>query len=180
MDYFIYAYLRENGTPYYVGKGKGSRHKASGHKSHNVKVPEEHLIVIMERGLTEVGALALERFYIRWYGRKDNGGILINRTDGGDGTSGWNHKDETKQKIASFQKGRKKPPRTKEHDLSVMLNHQKDWLITNHNTGESFVITNLVKFCKENNINDNLLYDSYRCYKKTGKANFLGINLDIS
>ena len=90
--YYVYAYLRQDGTPYYIGKGHDDRYKQ---KSHKVKIPKDpSRIVIMEDGLTNIGALALERRYIQWYGRIDNGtGILRNMTDGGEGAPGvtpWN------------------------------------------------------------------------------------------
>ena len=83
--YYVYAYLRENGSPYYICKGKGNR----AFSKHKVTIPPKEKIVFLEKNLSNVGACALERRYIRWYGRKDIGtGILRNFTDGGDGNTG--------------------------------------------------------------------------------------------
>lgn len=92
--YYIYAYLRENGSPYYIGKGKEKRAWTKYPRECTQAPRDQSRIVILECNLTEVGALALERRMIRWYGRKDNGtGLLRNRTDGGEGTSGLKKTD---------------------------------------------------------------------------------------
>ena len=79
---YVYSYLREDGTPYYIGKGVGKRYK----DPHTVAVPPEDRIQFIKKNLTDAEAIALEIELIAKYGRKDLGtGILRNLTDGGEG-----------------------------------------------------------------------------------------------
>jgi len=102
---YVYAYIRSKdsktakaGTPYYIGRGKGRR---AWTKHRNVSIPNNpQYIIIIENNLSNVGSCALERRYIRWYGKREEGGILHNRTDGGDGVYNFRHSDETKKLIS--------------------------------------------------------------------------------
>jgi hypothetical protein len=97
-NFYVYAYLREDGTPYYIGKGKDGRAYS---KQHSVSLPKDKskIIFIFEE-LSEQDAFALECLLIKYHGRKDNGtGILRNMTDGGEGSSGVIKSEEAKQKM---------------------------------------------------------------------------------
>ena len=96
-DFYVYAYLRTSGTPYYIGKGSGRRAYSKHGKWHPPK--DRSRIVFLETKLTEIGALALERRYIKWYGREINNGILKNKTEGGDGCDSMRHSVETRAVI---------------------------------------------------------------------------------
>jgi hypothetical protein len=112
MEYYTYAYLREDRTPYYIGKGKGNRAYKRTRKE--LKSPKDKSrILILKQNLTEEEAFKHEIYMIAVFGRKDLGtGILYNRTNGGEGSSGALRSEELRKKISSSMKGR---TFTKEH-----------------------------------------------------------------
>jgi hypothetical protein len=96
--YYVYAYLRQDGTPYYIGKGKNDR-AWSHRKTEQFRTPTDTTrIAILKESLSESEAFILEKELILSYGRKDlNTGILRNRTNGGEGPSGVVRTEEQKQ-----------------------------------------------------------------------------------
>jgi hypothetical protein len=102
--YYTYAYLREDKTPYYIGKGKGNRIYKKG--TGEINPPKDKSrIIYLKQNLTEEEAFRHEIYMIAVFGRKDLGtGILRNGTDGGEGNSGWVPSEETKKRMSKSGK----------------------------------------------------------------------------
>lgn len=85
--YYTYAYLRENKTPYYIGKGSGNRahqdHKRN--NGQNLLPKNKNQILILKKFQLENEAYRHEEYLIALYGRKCDGGILANLVHGGKG-----------------------------------------------------------------------------------------------
>jgi len=111
-EYYTYAYLREDKTPYYIGKGKGKRIYST---NRIIKPPKDKSRVIyLKQNLTEEEAFRHEIYMIAVFGRKDLGtGILYNLTDGGDGASGLSHSEESKIKMSEAKKGKSQSEETR-------------------------------------------------------------------
>ena len=121
--FYTYAYLREDGTPYYIGKGTGRRIHSTNHR---VPVPPKERRKILKDNLTEEEAFTHEKFLIEKYGRKDLGtGILINMSEGGEGDTGYKHSEERRNKISQSTKGRPKSEEWKAKMREIMKGKNK-------------------------------------------------------
>ena len=97
--FYVYQYIRKDGTPYYIGKGSGRRYLS---RDRAVPPPvDKNRIQIIKDNLTESEAFELESHLILQYGRKDiNTGILRNKTNGGEGASGAKR---TEEQLANYR-----------------------------------------------------------------------------
>ena len=88
-EYYTYAWLREDMTPYYVGKGIGNRAYRSHRRGNNyMSAPPRDRVLFLKKNLTEFDAYKHENYIITILGLKSEGGILINMSYGGEGSSG--------------------------------------------------------------------------------------------
>lgn len=197
---YIYDDLKFDYEPIYVGKGnidRPNRHKDFYkyiNKYNNkykclfyskiISIINDTNIfpnyIFYKTGLTYNESNDIEINLIKKIGRIQNGGILTNMTDGGDGQSeGYKPSEETKRKMSIIMTGRKLRPMSEEtkrkiseinkckcrgekngnfgkkitdyHKNKISESNRKKYELIDIN-GNKTIVNNLPKFCKDNNL----------------------------
>ncbi len=120
--FYVYTYS-SNDTPYYVGKGHRTRDQVHLNIAKNPKIKAETACIAETRrlleanlpvdivrvadGLCEDEAFVLERTLIAKFGRRQHGGLLVNRTSGGQGPSGVVRTLEQRARVGNQFRGKK-------------------------------------------------------------------------
>lgn len=112
--FYAYVHCRPDFSPFYVGKGQGSRcHKMNRtHNPHHQNIVKkygaENILVGKLDCSSEEIAFELEIGLIKCLSR--SGVKLVNLTEGGDGVSGHIHSAETRKKIGNIHRGKTMSP----------------------------------------------------------------------
>lgn len=106
--FYTYVWKNERGVPFYVGKGYGKRAWVITKRSKDFMDIYSSCtcsVEIADQFIHESQAFAHEIHLIAKYGRVENGGTLVNMTDGGEGASGLSHSECAKIKMSLLRRG---------------------------------------------------------------------------
>lgn len=124
-NFYVYLHRREtDNVVFYVGKGIGRRaYYFSERNDHWTKTFKKHgcKVEIFAKGLTEKQAFDIESEQIKIHRSKK----LCNKTDGGEGVSGYRFTEEQKKRMSESHKGIKPSDASKEK-ISKKLRGRKN------------------------------------------------------
>lgn len=134
LIFYVYVIFRLDGTPCYVGKGKGHRWRQHAKGSHNRRLKAIYAkagcdlpVVIIQDGLTSAKACVTEIAFIRAIGRSPSG-PLVNLTEGGEGQLGHSPSEETREKKRQKLVGRSRPQSVIDAVRLAANNRSPQWI----------------------------------------------------
>ncbi len=130
MTYYVYAhYVPGSNVPFYIGVGTKVRAYNTTKRSVLWKryVAKYGLDVkILTDNLSKDEAMSMEKQLIKEHGRLNNNtGVLVNLTDGGEGTYGVVRSVETRRKLSEAQKNKHHTEETKQKLREINLGKKR-------------------------------------------------------
>jgi len=143
--FYTYAHTKPDGTIFYIGKGVKRRawktHNRNSHWKSIVKKYETFNVEILANWKTEEEAFSHEMLLIDCF--KDLGHLLANKTNGGEGASGYKHSEETKLKMKhTISEATKEKISTARKGKYSGKNHPKFGKVVSEKTREKMRIAN--------------------------------------
>ena len=177
--HYVYAYLREDGSPYYIGQGQVYRITAN-----PLAPPEKERRIFLKKNLSQEDAWRYEEYYISLYGRERDGGILINRSLGGKRSGLEKHSPESIEKKRLSMLGKNRRKHTEEHRRKHSLTKKRLYKegklppLPSQEKPFAFISpsgiinrgTNIRQFADENGLSVDALYDVRRGRQKQHKG----------
>ena len=169
--FYVYMYVHEDGTPWYIGKGcKYRRRHYNHHLPKEFQRPADEFIITVQDNMTEAAAFALEIELIAKHKRQSDGGTLVNKCLGGAGTKGFKHRPGR----PSAMKGKKHSDVSKAKMSKAKQGNQNragtvTYILTDKD-GNHTVVTNLAAFCREHDLNRKALTNVLSGRSKTHKG----------
>jgi len=113
-NFYVYGHYKPDGNIFYIGKGHGNRAwKQDGRNNFWQNTVQKHggyHVVLLHEHLSEDEAFLKEKEEIEFWGRRKDGGFLINLTDGGEGMSGYVYTAEQVAKLKAAMLKRYQDP----------------------------------------------------------------------
>lgn len=148
MKYYIYFWLDDIGLPFYVGEGF-ARRAYSLHRNVETPRPGRSHIHIVEKNLSKFEAQLKEWQWIRFFGRKIDGGLLDNKAQASFGipnTTGVIRTEESRKKQSETSRGHIKSAESRSNISDGM---SKYTLVIQEPDGTIVTTNNMMKYCKD-------------------------------
>ena len=136
--YYVYTYAKPDGTIFYVGKGSGYR--INTHENMARKGDDSYRSRVIRKVWREGGEVRKEKVfetddeqeafdYERMLTREIGLAYLTNAVEGGGGTSGWRHSEETLALLSKKHMGQKHTAEHKRYISAFMKEYRKRYPI---------------------------------------------------
>jgi hypothetical protein len=145
---YVYKHIRtDTNEVFYIGIGTRNDRIYSkyGRNRHWHRIVKKYGFIteIIENDLTWEDACEREKYWIKYYGRRDlNEGTLVNMTDGGEGLNNFTHTEESKEKMSKSKSGER------HHNYGKSLKDFIKTKISNSHKGKTFSLSTREKMSK--------------------------------